>query len=379
MHELCRAKSNELIFLQFIQSLDTCIILNIYSRKNISLPLHNERFSELNEILLLISSGYFIIDRMQVTLVILLICMLLNTTVFYTQSEGSSNEIDTKESYQFNFVAAGDFGCGNESIRTVNGMVNKNPELVLALGDLSYQRSPNCWLNIISPIDSSKKVKISFGNHDMSNELFKYNTYLKHFNLTKPYYSFNYQNVHFLAMATAKNKLIPYDGTSQQYQFVKDDLKLARDNKSIDWIIVYSFKPFYSSNTTHPGQDELRNFYHPLFDKYGVDIVLQAHNHNYQRTYPITFNETSPSSPIVLDKDKQNLYNNPKGPIFVTVGTAGAQLYNFTSQRPFIISQFANNGFLNVDIEKSKEEFNLTGTFYKNDNLEKQDYLTITK
>jgi Calcineurin-like phosphoesterase len=315
---------------------------------------------------------------MQISLVLLLVCMLFSTVLLYTQSEGI-NEGDSRGSQNFSFVAAGDFGCTDETIRTVQGMVKKNPELVLALGDLSYERSPNCWLNVISPLDVNGKVKISFGDHDMSNELFKYNTYLKHFNLTLPYYSFNYQNVHFLAMATAKNKIIPYDRTSQQYQFVKNDLKLARDNKSIDWIIVYSFKPFYSSNTTHPGGEELRNFYHPLFDKYGVDIVLQAHNHNYQRTHPITFNETSPSSPIVFDKDKQNSYNNPKGPIFVTVGTAGAPLYNFTSQRPYIISQFANNGFLNVDIEKSKKEFNLTGTFYKNDNLEKQDYFTITK
>ena len=339
--------------------------------------MYNVGLSE-NRILILLSSGYLIIESMQVHLVILVICLLLYTTIFYAQSEGSSNEIDTKESYQFNFVAAGDFGCSDEAIRTVNGMIKKNPELVLALGDLSYERTPNCLLNIISPLDNNGKVKISFGDHDMSNQLFKYDTYLKHFNLTKPYYAFNYKNVHFLAMATAKNSLIPYDRTSQQYQFVKNDLKLAYDNKSIDWIIVYSFKPLYSSNTTHPGGEELRNSYHPLFEKYGVDIVLQAHNHNYQRTYPITFNETTPSSPIILDKDKQNLYNNPKGPIFVTVGTAGAPLYNFTSQSPFIISQFAKNGFLNVDIEKFQNKSNLTGAFYNN-NLERQDYFTIRK
>jgi len=34
--------------------------------------------------------------------------------------------------------------------------------------------------------------------------------YLKHFNSTIPYYSFNYQNAHFLAMSTSKNKAIPY-------------------------------------------------------------------------------------------------------------------------------------------------------------------------
>ena len=37
----------------------------------------------------------------------------------------------------FNFAAAGDFGCGNEPNRTIRAMMEKNPEIVLALGDLS--------------------------------------------------------------------------------------------------------------------------------------------------------------------------------------------------------------------------------------------------
>jgi hypothetical protein len=79
-------------------------------------------------------------------------------------------------------------------------------------------------------------------------------------------------------MGTAKNRVIPYIEISEQYEFIKDDLKRASENSSINWIVVYSFRSFYSSNTTHPGLDELQDLYHPLFDKYGVDIVLQAHN-----------------------------------------------------------------------------------------------------
>lgn len=334
-------------------------------------------YSKLYKILVSLSSAFIIINPKQVTLLILLTCLLLGTMLFHTQSEGS-NEINTRDGRQFNFVAAGDFGCSGETNSTVGGMVKKIPEIVLALGDLSYLRSPDCWLNSIRPLDINGKVKISLGDHDMTNELFKYNTYLKHFNLTKPYYSFNYQNVHFLAMATAENKIIPYEKASKQYQFVKNDLKNAYENKSIDWIIVYSFKPFYSSNTTHPGQEELRNSYHPLFDKYKVDLVLQAHNHNYQRTYPITFNDTRPSTPIVSDEQMQGFYNNPKSPIFVTIGTAGAPLYNFSGKAPFVISQLAQYGFLNVDIDKFQNGDNLTGTFYNN-NLNKLDYFTITK
>ena len=333
------------------------------------------RFSEFRQISLQISS-YLIINLKQVALLMLLTCLLLDTILFHTQSEGT-NELGTGEGGQFNFVSAGDFGCNSDANNTVAAMVKKNPEIVLALGDLSYERSPNCWLDAISPLDSSGRVKIAFGDHDMTNELFKYNTYVKHFNLTKPYYSFNYHNVHFLAMATAKNKILPYVVNSQQYEFVRNDLKQARENKSIDWIIVYSFKPFYSSNSTHPGEEELRDFYHPLFDAYDVDLVLQAHNHNYQRTYPITFNNPSPSYPIISDKQKYN-FSNPKAPIFVTVGTGGAPLYNFSSQSPIVITQLAQYDFLNVDIEKLKNANTLTGTFYSN-NLNKLDNFTITK
>jgi hypothetical protein len=76
---------------------------------------------------------------MQIGLVLLLVCMLFSTVLFYTQSEGI-NERDSRGSQNFNFVAAGHFGCSDRTIRTVKGMVKKNPELVLALGDLSFER-----------------------------------------------------------------------------------------------------------------------------------------------------------------------------------------------------------------------------------------------
>jgi len=79
--------------------------------------------------------------------------------------------------------------------------------------------------------------------------------YLRRFNLTKPYYSFNYQNVHFLALATAKNSITPCRNGSEQYNFVQEDLKNAHNNKRIDWIIVYTFRQLYSSATEHYGDD----------------------------------------------------------------------------------------------------------------------------
>ena len=297
-------------------------------------------------------------------------CRLLGFVYAYDNSEVGS------KLNEFNFAAAGDFGCGAEAKKTTEAMVNMKPEVVLALGDLAYKKIPDCWFNMISPLENISNFKISFGEHDVSRGNFTYDQYLKHFNLTKPYYSFDYKNVHFIAMATPKNTLIPYNATSDQYQFIKRDLMEANKNNNTDWIIVYAFRPFYSSNSTHPGLDELQDLYHPLFDKYHVDLILQAHNHNYQRTYPLSYNYTRQYTPIITDKNTESYNNIKNGQIFVTVGTGGAEFYNFTGQAPYVVKQLLLHGFLNVDVTNNGSKLSLT--FYENTGIAR-DHFTISK
>lgn len=268
----------------------------------------------------------------------------------------------------FSFAVTGDFGCSDEARKTVSNIKSKYPDLVLVTGDLSYQRNATCWYNTVTPLDINGKLKVALGEHDIDENLTKYHDYMKHFNMTKPFYSFDFGNVHFLVMATAKNEVVPYLNGSEQYNFVKKDLKQAHRNPSIDWIIVNTFRPLYSSNTTHPGLDKLQDIYHPLFEKYGVDIVLQGHNHNYQRTYPLAYNSSKAYTPIVTDRHTRDYDNNPKGQIFFTVGTAGEDLYNFTGQAPYVITQFLHHGFLN-----------LTATFYENRDMKDKDHFSFVK
>jgi hypothetical protein len=187
----------------------------------------------------------------------------------FADSESVTHKTGTSD---FNFVVAGDFSCNKEARKTVNNMATKKPEIMLTVGDHSYRKSADCWFDTVSPLDIDGKLKIAFGEHDIDDNLTKYKTYLRHFNLTDPYYSFDYQNVHFLAMATAKNMVIPYMNNSTQYDFVKNDLKSAHENKNINWIVVLSYRPLYSSISIHSGKAELQDLYHPLFHKYGVDV-----------------------------------------------------------------------------------------------------------
>jgi hypothetical protein len=284
---------------------------------------------------------------------------------------------ESKENYpNFNFVVAGDFGCGGKPERTISNMLTKDPELVLSTGDLSYSRTADCWFDVVSPLDKNGKINIAFGDHDIDKNLTRFNQYMDHFNLTQPYYSFNYQNVHFLAMATGKGTVIPYNETSKQYEFVEQDLSDANNNEEIDWIIVYSYRPLYSSPTNHPVLDSLQDAYHSLFDKYGVDLVLQGHNHNYQRTYPLTYNNTDPSTPVITDRHTRD-YKNEKGAIFLTVGTGGKDLHNFTAQKPFVIEQFERHGFVNIDVTDGGR--NLTSTFFENREMKDKDHFSIFK
>ena len=75
----------------------------------------------------------------------------------------------------------------------------------------------------------------------------------------------------------------------------------------------------------------LGGMYHSLFDKFGVDIVLEGHVHNYQRSYPIACNPKNLSGPIVTSASENN-YNNPEGQIYVIVGTGGVKRTSHSSE-----------------------------------------------
>jgi hypothetical protein len=278
----------------------------------------------------------------------------------------------------FNFGAAGDFGCTPNATSTVNNMVEKGIELNLGLGDYSYQNPADCWLDIIEPIFNKTKISIGNGDLDVIPEpepLLQ--QYMNVFNLTRQYYSFDVQNVHFLAIST---ELQNEPDKLDQLNFVRNDLNKTSSNPAINWIVVYFHKQAYTSLLAD-GRDRtdiiMRDTYHPLFDKYNVDIVLQAHNHNYQRSYPLNYNEVDPKNPIKVSNETNNYYSDLSGPIFVTVGTGGNWLYPLGEKKPYLVNQTDSSyGFLNVDVINNGTK--LSAKFLSNNGTVK-DQFTIVK
>ena len=272
----------------------------------------------------------------------------------------------TTKSSSFNIAVSADWGCTEDTKKTAENIQKKNPEIVIAAGDLSYEESANCWFEIIQPFKS--KMKIAMGDHEYSDTsggtIGVIYQYLKPLNLTKTYYSFDMNKVHFVII----DPYIDYNADSSQYHFIEQELKTASTNPKIDWTFVVESIPIYTSPAQHPANSTIRDIYHPLFDKYGVDLVFTSDNHNYQRTFPLKYNSKggdSSNHPIIVDSNQNNYYNNDKGGvIYLITGTAGRSLYEIKQQAPFVAKQSDEHfGFLNIDIYDKM----LKGTFYANE------------
>jgi Calcineurin-like phosphoesterase len=259
----------------------------------------------------------------------------------------------------FNFAAAGDFGCEPETKRTIDNILSRQPEVVLALGDLSYEESTKCWFDLAKPIDNI--IKVTLGNEEQP--MSRMSDYINHYNLDKPYYSFNYGNVHFLSIATE----FDYHEGSEQYQFVVEDLKAASSNPNIKWIVAFYHGPMFTENSDMD-YETLRDIYAPLFDQYKVDLALQGHVHNYHRTFPLQYNEDDPEDPII----------NSNGTIYTVVGSAGASLEDFEDYPEYIGPLYFGYGFLDVQVTSNEDSSILHAIFYDNDGIIQDDF-SITK
>jgi hypothetical protein len=73
-----------------------------------------------------------------------------------------------------------------------------------------------------------------------------------------------------------------------QTRWLEATLSEASGDKSLDWIIVQMHQDALSSSKNGNGSDKgIRESWLPLFDRYGVDLVLCGHDHDYERSWPV--------------------------------------------------------------------------------------------
>jgi hypothetical protein len=74
----------------------------------------------------------------------------------------------------------------------------------------------------------------------------------------------------------------------EQTRWLEQTLQAARADQNVDWIIVQMHQDALSSSAIGNGSDRgIREAWLPLFDRYGVDLVLCGHDHDYERSWPV--------------------------------------------------------------------------------------------
>lgn len=299
----------------------------------------------------------------------------------------------SKQSYRF--VVSGDMGAGTkQSIQVANMIYKSNPDLVAIAGDIVYNQGliaeykTKYWPVYNNDQADSTGVPLlrsvpfiaAVGNHDADTRD------LDRFPGALAYYHFWDQPLNGpigteggpfvpLLKGTEANKKAFLDGAGEKYprmtnfsfdygnahwtvidsdtyvdwtdstlrDWVIKDLEKA---KNATWRFVLYHHPGLHSSRAHYEQQQMR-LVSPILEKGNVDIVFSGHVHNYQRSFPMTFEPDrtgtllvrGPNNNIIhgrvvngkwtLDKTFDGIRNTkPQGIIYIVTGAGGQGLYN---------------------------------------------------
>jgi hypothetical protein len=262
----------------------------------------------------------------------------------------------------FNIAAVGDWGCKSATEDTVNNIISKSPEVVLGLGDNAYEDDADCWFDTLDPIID--KTITAIGNEDVEPRG-NVDEYMNRFGLSQQYYTYRYGNVFVLVMASE----VPDEEGSEQFDFVERSLSEASSDPDVDWIIVMYHRLMYASPSASAPSSGVADTYHEMFEEHGVDLVLQGHIHNYERSVPIVFDGEESDSPISASTGRET-YVDPEGQIFATVGTGGQSIHEFQRMNSYIQEQYEGYGFLDIEIKNGGEGNSEDGNVQADDNSE---------
>jgi hypothetical protein len=247
----------------------------------------------------------------------------------------------------FRFVAFGDLGRATTAQIEIAARADSlNADLGILTGDIIYDSGEAVnftpqYFDIYRPTIRRIPFYPSLGNHDVST--LNGQPYLDAYYLpsnnpagTERYYSFDYADVHFVALEVTRENTVP-DAAMRAWL----DADLAGTTKR--WKFVFFHVPMYSSLGAHGDDPTIAASLGPIFDARGVDVVFQGHNHYYTRTYPI-------AAGAVVDADQEPNYLNPGGPIYIVTGGGGRSLYSIGTSLPYEVYSKSTYHLTSVDV-----------------------------
>jgi 3',5'-cyclic AMP phosphodiesterase CpdA len=183
----------------------------------------------------------------------------------------------------YKFAVLGDFGVASkEQYELAQQMANTHERFpfseVILVGDNLYgsERPQDFVTKFEQPykalLDGGVKFYASLGNHDAREQ-----RYYKLFNMGgKLYYTFQPKaDIRFFMLESTYP--VP-----EQIKWFEDELKASGSA----WKIAVFHHPLYSSGERHGSDVQLREALEPLLLKYNVSLVLNGHDHFYERLKP---------------------------------------------------------------------------------------------
>eukprot|EP01116_Phalansterium_solitarium_P013019 TRINITY_DN2984_c1_g1_i1.p2 TRINITY_DN2984_c1_g1~~TRINITY_DN2984_c1_g1_i1.p2 ORF type:complete len:484 (+),score=175.47 TRINITY_DN2984_c1_g1_i1:107-1558(+) len=245
---------------------------------------------------------------------------------------------------QIDVAMYGDMGLYNE--RSLVPLVAEAQagtyDMVIHVGDMAYDlQSDNglrgdAFMRTIQPISANYPYMVCHGNHETANFFRQYSnrfsgiTGKESGSNTNWWYSFDVSYVHFIALSSeVYYDVALYGRVTEQYLWLENDLKKAVANRDrVPWIVVFGHRPVYCSNTDdlpdcttdaqllRRGPEGVMGF-EDIFAKYNVDLYISAHEHSYERSFPVFRGQ--------IDPQQNHTYINAKYPVYLVSGAAGCQ------------------------------------------------------
>ena len=232
--------------------------------------------------------------------------ILISLTIILISLPLSCFSIGDQQTVSQPIVIYGDSRTGLKTHqKMVDEIIKIKPTIVFHTGDLvENSKIPDQWATfneIISDLIKIADFYPALGNHENNSPLYFANFILPN---NERWYSVEKDNLHFIVLDSNSDCSIG----SEQYLWLEDDLQNIKEN--IKFVIAIFHHPPFS--TGHHTEDEkgLRQTIIPLFEQYGVDIVFNGHDHDYERS----------------------LYHNI---YYVVTGGGGAPLYGQARKSPY--------------------------------------------
>lgn len=241
---------------------------------------------------------------------------------------------DAKTDRQAKFLMYGDLGAvgGIPTFPALLDDVTKNNyDAVWHVGDFGYDLHSNGgkvgddFMRKIEAIAARIAYMTSPGNHELEKDMHHYRV---RFSMPgggwpmghdRLWYSVDIGPVHFISYSTEVFFIENQDYVCKQYDWLlKDLIKANQNRRSRPWVVAMGHRPMYCSNKNIDDcTGRILGYWvkyglEDLFQAQGVDLVLQAHEHSYERLWPVYDYQ-------VMAKN----YLDPRAPVHVISGAAG--------------------------------------------------------